>query len=183
MPKGFELSAPSAPAPWIGDGEICKNPHLSLWAWLAALDPTDRETQLTKIEQHFGSLGATRLTQVMRPEEIARLAAHPLIEIGGHTASHPHLSWLPLDRQQQEIVSGKTTLENWIGKPVTGFSYPFGNHGPETEELLPSLGIDYATTNVPRIVTKHSRRYAMPRVRAINNSGDSLLKTFRWIAG
>jgi peptidoglycan/xylan/chitin deacetylase (PgdA/CDA1 family) len=59
-------------------------------------------------------------------EQFRRLAAHPLVTIGGHTVSHPDLSQLRDDDAQLEINQDKLFLEVLGECPVQHFAYPFG---------------------------------------------------------
>src|SRR6185369_7444523 len=65
-------------------------------------------------------------SRVMTAEELAKLAANPLIEIGAHTVTHAHLASLLAAEQFREVFDSKKRLETITGKPVESFSYPFG---------------------------------------------------------
>ncbi|MBI1818395.1 MAG: polysaccharide deacetylase family protein [Deltaproteobacteria bacterium] len=58
--------------------------------------------------------------------ELQQLAAGELVEIGAHTLTHPVLSTLAPDAQRAEIAGSKHQLEQWLGRPVTSFAYPYG---------------------------------------------------------
>lgn len=60
-------------------------------------------------------------------EDIKTLAASPLCTIGAHTKNHAALSKIDKTSAIQEIMQGKTELENKIGKPVLHFAYPYGS--------------------------------------------------------
>jgi peptidoglycan/xylan/chitin deacetylase (PgdA/CDA1 family) len=62
----------------------------------------------------------------MSMEEVRKLSAESLITIGAHSRSHPILSQLETDDLHDEIVGGKTDLEELTGSPVTEFAYPNG---------------------------------------------------------
>lgn len=59
-------------------------------------------------------------------EELRRLAASFWVTIGAHTVTHTPLSSLTPERQREEIVRSRHDLEEWLGRPVPVFSYPFG---------------------------------------------------------
>lgn len=63
----------------------------------------------------------------MDASEIQALDKDPLIEIGGHTISHPLLRILPDEEAYREIVQNKKDLENLLGRSVETFAYPFGS--------------------------------------------------------
>ncbi|MCL2024290.1 MAG: polysaccharide deacetylase family protein [Coriobacteriia bacterium] len=58
--------------------------------------------------------------------QLTNLANNPLIEIGGHTRTHPHLSQLTSRQQYEEIAGNKSDLEALIGGPLVSFAYPYG---------------------------------------------------------
>ena len=62
-------------------------------------------------------------------EELRRLAASPLIEIGAHTMTHPILAHAPLDRQREEIEQSQRVLAGWVGTAPRLFAYPNGRPG------------------------------------------------------
>jgi len=83
----------------------------------------------------------------LTPEQIGELSAGAM-EIGGHTARHPILARAPLAEQRAEILSNRTALEAWTGRPVRAFAYPNGQPGvdytPDTVRLLGESGFDFA---------------------------------------
>lgn len=77
-------------------------------------------------------------------EELKELyAGH---EIACHGYSHPWFSQLPAGRLVQEILEDKRKIEECIGKPVRGMSYPFGVYSDEICEAAKVLGIEYSRT-------------------------------------
>jgi peptidoglycan/xylan/chitin deacetylase (PgdA/CDA1 family) len=74
------------------------------------------------------------------------------IEMGAHTASHPILTGISLERAEQEIVSSKRRIEAEIGKPVISFAYPNGGPADFSEDIMAILrreGIEVAFTLMP----------------------------------
>jgi peptidoglycan/xylan/chitin deacetylase (PgdA/CDA1 family) len=67
-------------------------------------------------------------------------------EIGGHTLHHYPLPTLPDDEARQEILDGKTALEQVIGKPLTSFCYPRGEYGPQHVTMVAEAGFQVART-------------------------------------
>jgi len=85
-------------------------------------------------------------------DELRRLADSPLVTLGAHSMTHPSLAALPADRQRQEILGSKTWLEEFIGRQVAVFSYPFGgrtDYSAETVRICREAGFTRATSNFP----------------------------------
>ena len=59
------------------------------------------------------------------PEEMAELAADPLVEFGDHSYDHPHMSELPVARIVEEIDQTEAALARY-GKHSVAFRPPFG---------------------------------------------------------
>lgn len=74
-------------------------------------------------------------------EMVQKLAAHPLVEIGGHTRTHPFLTTLPENRMKQEIAGDKEILERKTGHGLRVFAYPFGDYN---DTVRTAVGREYA---------------------------------------
>ena len=71
------------------------------------------------------------------------------IEMGGHTVSHPILSTLPPERQEEEILGCWNRIKEASGVAPTTFAYPNGSIGDydrSTLEILEASGFRAATT-------------------------------------
>lgn len=102
--------------------------------------------------------------------ELQRLSKDPLVEIGGHTDSHPILTELMLDDARAEILSNSIRLEALIDKPVRHFAYPYGDAkscGEREFALCRELGFrTAATTRVGGLFPDHLRHNtSLPRIR------------------
>jgi len=79
--------------------------------------------------------------------QLQELDASGLVEIGGHTCSHPgDLKSLPLDVQERELTESKSLLEKKLGHPVPFLAYPVGSADQQTIELAKSAGYTMAFT-------------------------------------
>lgn len=120
-----------------------------LWAW-AGLRPSARETH-----------------RFLTPDEIIRMAAGGLIEIGAHTVTHPILSQLPAALQRDEILGSKTHLEDILGSPVISFAYPYGSrydYTKETAAIIQEAGFDCACSTVADMIFETADRFELPRI-------------------
>jgi hypothetical protein len=88
-----------------------------------------------------GKLGAENY---ITAEEVAGLfEGH---EVSAHTVTHPHLELTPPERVAMEILEDRQALEELVGYPVKGMSYPFGSWNEQVLKALPTLGIEYSRT-------------------------------------
>lgn len=91
--------------------------------------------------------------QPMDVGELRALSAHPRFEIGSHTVSHIDLGAIT-HRQtlDSEIGADRRRLEDWTGRPVRWFAYPFGqpeNTSPVARAYLEEHAFAAAFTLVP----------------------------------
>ncbi|MEW6320200.1 MAG: polysaccharide deacetylase family protein [Acidobacteriota bacterium] len=103
----------------------------------------------------------------MSIDDVARLGAHELIEIGGHSATHPILARADRAVQQREIWDCVSALGQWTGRPVRAFAYPNGrplqDFTLETVALVAAAGIDRAFTTAPGFAGPDADPMALPR--------------------
>lgn len=138
--------------------------YLALWRALRDLPAEPRRQYFHNLRNEIGLKSRVRPThRPMTAAELRTLAAKPLFEIGGHTATHPSLPTLDAREQEQEIVLGARFLEELSGKPIRSFSYPFGDWGPITREIVMRAGFECALTAAHRTVTSGDNRFEMPR--------------------
>jgi peptidoglycan/xylan/chitin deacetylase (PgdA/CDA1 family) len=74
---------------------------------------------------------------------VAELAAAG-IEIGSHSATHPHLAGLPARRQAAEVSASRGRLEDLLSAPVPGFAYPYGSMNEAARCAVGATGYEYA---------------------------------------
>jgi peptidoglycan/xylan/chitin deacetylase (PgdA/CDA1 family) len=99
-------------------------------------------------------------------DELRTLSRSPVVEIGGHTLSHPALPSLDRDSQRQEIERGQAHIARITGSQPTSFAYPFGEFGatPEAlEAILTDVGFRYACTLQPDTIRSHLQPLRIPR--------------------
>ncbi len=102
--------------------------------------PEDREIFLDELEAKCqGTIEANQEGRTMTEQEIVELSKSKYITIGAHTVSHASLPFLNEDEQRNEIIKAKERLEELIDKPVTVFSYPFGNYDESSVQIAKEL--------------------------------------------
>lgn len=116
-------------------------------------------------------------------DEVKRLAANPLAEIGAHGVSHKMLAQWPAALAEEEIAASKAALEARLGKPVRHFAYPVGDRssaGAREFAMARALGFAGAVTTRPGMLfADHAaHRHALPRI-SINGlwQSEAALKT------
>ncbi|MCW8348066.1 polysaccharide deacetylase family protein [Vibrio sp. ZSDZ65] len=101
---------------------------------------------------------------LMNTQQVKLLAASPHIEIGGHTLTHPKLDTLSDDAQRAEILENKQTLEALLGKPLTSFAYPFGEHNQASKNIAKEVGYQYAVATNSGSLRFHEDPYQIRRI-------------------
>ena len=105
--------------------------------------------------------------RMMSADELRRMAASDLIEIGAHTMTHPVLSQLSAEEQQEQISASKQTLEKIICRRVAGFAYPNGfrvDYTRQTIAAVQNAGFDYACAAFDEPLTLASDLFQLPRL-------------------
>lgn len=164
---------------------------------LRRLRKEEQQRVLRALRSWAGTDGSAREThRILTCEEVAELAAHPLVEVGAHTISHPVLARLTPAEQWLEIDGSKTELERIAGTAVTSFSYPFGRRawrhqlatflrGPEqyradytrqTARIVRYSGFERAVANFGGQLARRSNAFELPRIDIHDGSGDTLAR-------
>jgi peptidoglycan/xylan/chitin deacetylase (PgdA/CDA1 family) len=143
--------------------------YMLLWSQIKPLAPAQQTRVLNEIRNwanHTGFISSHGVTMSVR--EMQMLDGNPLFTIGAHTVSHSMLSQQnPID-QAFEVKESKQQIEKWLGKPVSGFAYPYGNYNQATQSLIREAGFKYAVSTESKAVTAEDDPYALPRVQVKN---------------
>jgi peptidoglycan/xylan/chitin deacetylase (PgdA/CDA1 family) len=92
--------------------------------------------------------------------------------------SHPLLSRLSVARQRTEISGSRRDLEAVVGRPVTAFSYPFGDTTQDVRVMVREAGYQCACQSRNGVAWRHADRFNLPRFWVPNWDG----RTFsRWL--
>lgn len=145
---------------------------------LRGTEPGARDRELDALASEPALAGTQtasgRPPRAMTDSEVAELAASGLVEIGAHTRNHPFLPDLTRERQEREIGGAKVVLEEVIGRPVPGMSYPYGGFDGASVVAAGKASFDYACAAAPGVCTTASPLLSLPRVTALDWSGDEL---------
>lgn len=107
----------------------------------------------------------------MTPDDLRalKLAGH---EIGSHGVSHVRMSTLDRDAAMCDLRDSQSQLSAWLGEPVAGFAYPYGdmsNAFGRPPEWVAGAGYEYGVTLQRGPVTGKSNPMALPREHAEGN--------------
>ncbi len=88
------------------------------------------------------------------PEEVAHLyAGH---EVSCHSFTHPFLERCPNPAVLNEVLEDRKRLEELVGYPVRGMSYPMGTYNTDVKKILQAAGIVYSRN------VKNTHRFGLP---------------------
>jgi peptidoglycan/xylan/chitin deacetylase (PgdA/CDA1 family) len=102
-------------------------------------------------------------------QEIAELAADPLVTIGAHTVNHPILAKASDEVVRSELKMGRAVVEAAIGVRPQHLAYPFGDRdavGEREFQIAAELGFKTAvTTHAAMLFPQHRHHMtALPRI-------------------
>jgi peptidoglycan/xylan/chitin deacetylase (PgdA/CDA1 family) len=141
------------------------------------------ETALDELREWVGSEALVRKShRPMTIDQVSNLANGELIDIGAHTHSHVNLAAQTPDAQKKEIAGSKKKLEEWFGREVSSFSYPFGtrqDYNEDSVKLTKESGFQLATANYAGCVTQLSNRFELPRCVVRDWSGNEFNRRLR----
>lgn len=92
-------------------------------------------------------------------------------EVGGHTATHPHLDALDDASAYEEIECCRQATERHLAVAPRTFCYPFGHINQRTPDLVRKAGFLGACTVRSGLVTQNSDVYRLPRVKVSYRDG------------
>jgi peptidoglycan/xylan/chitin deacetylase (PgdA/CDA1 family) len=109
-------------------------------------------------------------------EELRGLAASPLIEIGGHTMSHPTLALMPIDEQNREVVECRRRLQVALDRPIESFAYPYGgsphDYSADTVAVVKQAAFSLAFTTGESFGAINGDPYQIPRFVMLESVDD-----------
>ena len=102
-------------------------------------------------------------------QEIAALAADPLVTIGAHTVNHQMLAKLPEKTVRSEMDLSRTVIEAALGMRPAHLSYPYGDPGSAGQRefaIAAERGFKTAVTTRPGVLFRGHRKHmtALPRI-------------------
>jgi len=153
-----------------------------LAAFLRPLAPGDRESALEQLRglAQIDSGDTTDPRATHRPlteQEVARLDASTVVDVGAHTLRHAVLSSLTPDEQRAEIAADRDALATMCGRSIGTFSYPYGDLDTYTDEtvgIVRACGFAGACANHLGLVKPWTDPYRLPRAIVRDADGAAL---------
>jgi peptidoglycan/xylan/chitin deacetylase (PgdA/CDA1 family) len=103
----------------------------------------------------------------MTVDELRRLAASPLIEIGGHTMTHLTLARASVEEQRDEIEKCRDNVTSLVGAIPAGFAYPYGlrpdDYSADTVTLVAAAGFKYGFSTHQQFASRDCSPFEIPR--------------------
>jgi peptidoglycan/xylan/chitin deacetylase (PgdA/CDA1 family) len=100
-------------------------------------------------------------------DQVRELVASGMVELGGHTVTHPSLPLLDSESARRELTACRSRIHEMTGVDVLHFAYPYGAAGPREYTLAKSAGFKTASTAIASNLycLAGDQTYALPRIR------------------
>jgi len=147
-----------------------------IYAWLRQR-PTEAELRQVMRDltaRHQVDMPAFCAELCMRWDELATLAADPLVTIGAHTVNHPILTKLDDKAVRSELEGSRSVIEAALGVRPAHLAYPVGDRlaaGPREFKIASELGFKTAVTTRPSVIFRRHAGHltALPRISLNGN--------------
>jgi peptidoglycan/xylan/chitin deacetylase (PgdA/CDA1 family) len=141
-----------------------------LSGWLRTLPPPDLSAAINDLCRRYSvDLATLSREAAMDWDDLARLAADPLVTIGSATVNYPVLSNLKDADAQREITMGRAVAQAAFHREVRHFAYPFGDRAAFARkhvQMAEEAGFVSAASALPGVVHAEGRTnlHALPRL-------------------
>ncbi|MCW5695521.1 MAG: polysaccharide deacetylase family protein [Bauldia sp.] len=142
----------------------------ALGDWLESIPEVQQRAAADDLARRYGfDVRAMVDEAVMTWDELAGVAAEPLVTIGAHTVNHVALGKLSEEDVRREVLDGAAILEERLGAWPRHFAYPYGFDPMVTERdwrILADLGFASAVRTEPGVLSSASTRQTtgLPRI-------------------
>jgi peptidoglycan/xylan/chitin deacetylase (PgdA/CDA1 family) len=145
--------------------------YASLYAWLRSLKTEDELRAVIRdlSQRHQVDIEAFCEELCMTWEELAGLAADPIVTIGAHTVNHVMLKKVSEKAARSEMEMSRAVIEAALGVRPQHLAYPVGDPtsaGPREFRIASELGFKTAVTTRPGVLFRRHRGHltALPRL-------------------
>ena len=141
-----------------------------LEGWMRSLAPSALSTAIKDLcERYSVDLSTLSREASMDWDDLATLAADPLVTFGSATVNHPVLSNLKDADALREMTMGRAVAQAAFRRDVGHFAYPFGDRGSWRRQhaaMAAEAGFAGAVSILPGIVEAEGRTdlHALPRI-------------------
>lgn len=175
-------------ARWSMLGDGARHPRhtifLAVWRVLNAVPPAQAESLCEAVMAWAGADRCGPASEhILNADELARMSADGLVEIGGHTVTHLPLDIADAQTAEREIRQCRMQLGDIVGRDIQSFSYPFGRIGSATPALVRQAGFTRACTSTWSVAFPELDPFLIPRITVTNMNGDRFAAFLRKITG
>lgn len=152
---------------------------------LARLKSLPDEKMRAEVREMAEPCEVSQTPAVTRPltwGQVREMSASGLIELGGHTHTHPILARCSWENQRWEIGMCRDRITTELGRAPRLFAYPNGGMGDftaDTQLLLAESGFTSAWTMITARASQDSASFEMPRY----GSPESVWETEATVSG
>ncbi len=141
-----------------------------LESWMRSLAPPDLSSAIKDLCTRYSvDLAAVSRDASMDWDDLAKLAADPLVTIGSATVNHPILSNLKDADALREMTMGRAVAQAAFHRDVRHFAYPFGDRAAFRRQhvaMADEAGFVSAASAISGVVEAEGRTnlHALPRI-------------------
>ncbi|MFT4117368.1 polysaccharide deacetylase family protein [Bradyrhizobium sp.] len=139
-------------------------------SWLRSLPPADLSAAINDLCARYRiDLTALSREASMDWEDLAKLAADPLVTIGSATVNYPALANMKDAAAQREMTMGRAVAEAAFRRETRHFAFPFGDRNSFRRShvvMAEEAGFASAVSTIPGVVEAEGRTNlrALPRI-------------------
>ena len=141
-----------------------------LSGWMRGLSPPDLSAAINDLCRRYSvNLASLSREASMDWDDLAKLAADPLVTMGSATVNYPVLSNLRDADAQREMTMGRAVAQAAFHREVRHFAYPFGDRAGFARkhvQMAEEAGFVSAASALPGVVQAEGRTnlHALPRL-------------------
>ena len=141
-----------------------------LSGWMRTLAPVDLSSAIRDVCTRYSvDLAALTREASLDWNDLAKLAADPLVTIGSATVNYPILSNLKDAAALREMTMGRAVAQAAFHRDVRHFAYPFGDRASWRRQhvaMAEEAGFASAASAIPGVVETEGRTnlHALPRI-------------------
>jgi peptidoglycan/xylan/chitin deacetylase (PgdA/CDA1 family) len=138
--------------------------------WMRSLEPADLSAAIKDLCTRYAvDLAALSREAALDWDDLAKLAADPLVTLGGATVNFPVLSNMKDAAALKEMTMGRAVMETTLRREVRHFAYPFGDRQSWQRKhtaMVEEAGFVSAVSAIPGVIEPAGKTplHALPRM-------------------